>query len=72
MARGFAELQGELHRIEARIRELTRADGFIEDLIDLEKRRRALLAELLCSQPESRQAVNDSAPWSRAPMARRQ
>jgi hypothetical protein len=72
MARRFAELQGELHGVEARIRELTRSDGFVEDLIELEKRRKTLLAELLCSQPESRQAVNDSVLWLRAPMARRQ
>ena len=72
MARRFGELQGELHRVERRIRALTQSDGFVEDIIELEKRRKALLAELLCSQPESRQAVNASVPWSRAPMARRQ
>ena len=54
MAHTFVELQGELHRIEARIRDLTKSDGFVEDLIALEKQRKEVLAELPCSQPESR------------------
>ena len=58
MAQTFSELQGELHRIEARLRALTKDDGFVEDLIALEKRRKEVLAELLCSQPESRAVVD--------------
>lgn len=72
MARRFAELQGELHRVEGRIRALTQSDGFVEDLIDLEKRRKTLLAELLCTRPEFRQAVDEPVLWSRARAARRQ
>ena len=72
MAPRLAELQGELHRVEGRIRTLTQSDGFVEDIIELQKRRKTLLAELLCSQLESRRAVNDSVPRSRAPLARRQ
>jgi hypothetical protein len=72
MARRFAELQGELHRVEGRIRALTQSDGFVEDIIELEKRRKTLLAELRCSQTESSPAVNDFLPWSQARVARPQ
>ena len=46
MARRLDELRDALAAIERRIETVVRGDGFIEDLIDLQKRRNAVLAEL--------------------------
>ncbi len=46
MARAFDEVESELRKVERLIRALLLSDGFAEDAIALEKRRRALLVEL--------------------------
>ena len=46
MARMSHEIEAELHRLEEQIETLIRANGFVEDLIQLEQRRKALVGEL--------------------------
>lgn len=71
MARRLDELRDALAAIERRIEAMVRGDGFIEDLIDLQKRRNAALAEL---RYEALQAddVDDIPPVSQVRTARRQ
>ena len=71
MARRLDELRDALAAIERRIETVVRGDGFIEDLIDLQKRRNAALAEL---RYEALQAedIDDIPPVSQARAARRQ
>ena len=47
MSTRHGELESELYAIEDQIQALLDSDGFIEDLIELEQRRRALEGEFL-------------------------
>ena len=71
MAQRLDELRAAVAEIDEQIETLIRDDGFVQDLVELAKRRQALLAQIESIESSWADDLDDPLPWSRAGAARR-